>query len=131
MSEQCQPCNSGTGEWPGPLEDRFEILTDQLLWNDGPLAGVAVCRSCGQHFAFQCWHEVWNQVIEWRMIPVLGPRSADPEIAFAEEGRAATKWLRVFDDQRPERRTSVASWVLTSAKPIDWYVPENVEDSDA
>jgi hypothetical protein len=123
MSDACRTCGNDTSKWSGQLDARFDMPSEHLSWNDGPLAGIVVCKECRQTYAFQCTHNIWNTLLHWALIKVAGPREGEPEEAYADDARAAIRWLSVTDDQRPGQSTCVAVWVQRPAAQLSWYIP--------
>jgi hypothetical protein len=120
LSSSCLSCGPEAGVWSGALEDRFDMPDEYLSWNDGPLAGIVVCKACRQVYAFRCKHCIWNTLIHWELIAISHPKSGDAEDAYIIEARSAASWLSVLDDQRPGQSRCVPVWIRQSGMKLDW-----------
>jgi hypothetical protein len=102
-------------------EERIKPLPNHLVWNDGPIAGVAQCVECARLFAFQCHYHIWRDWIEWRLVPIAVANESGSEYSYNVEALEARQWLSVDDDQRPGKGRCVALWVSSEQRSIDWY----------
>jgi hypothetical protein len=120
----CPTCEASPVDWSGQLDERFETLSEHLVWNDGPLSGVVRCRACCRAFAFQCGHEIWNTLLHWVLIPIAKIEPAEAEARYAEEAHAAREWLSILDDQRPGVGHCVAAWIRNPHQRPGWLGPD-------